>query len=403
MKLSEIKILYRCFESREDIKRAIASIEDGYVTVDDIDNGCYFWHERNVYSNDDFVVTGDGDVIDRDCSFFCVLSQSYWHDDDCVIVNVGRHQENCHRETVQNDSDFYYYDGEYYDSNALSRHDLVYVYDTCEVDSIYNVYYHESDGCYRSYEDEDEDEDEYLREYHSGGYNSLSFGGKKVKHRIGYEIEKEDEDVLESILIDDFESKTNYKWRKERDGSLSTGGYELISPTFDFNMKKIFEHIESNDVLVKHINANYSKRCGGHIHLSENGLTGSELFDKIKGYTPLFYALYYGRVDRDYCKGKKNEDLKKDNEKYQAIKIHDNRIEFRIISAVPNLDTLKWRTKLLRMILRYPTDDVVKAYYNVDTKFTNLLKQTYSDEKLAQLKQRFVKYTKQFENLDLCA
>jgi len=53
------------------------------------------------------------------------------------------------------------------------------------------------------------------------------------------------------------------------------------------------------------------------------------------------------------------------------------------------------------MILEHPTDDVIKAYYNVDTKFTKLLKQTYSDEKLIELKERFVKFTKQFEGIEV--
>ena len=167
------------------------------------------------------------------------------------------------------------------------------------------------------------------------------------------------------------------------------------------NIDKIFEHIESNKHLVSHINAEISSNCGGHIHLSEEGLSGDELFNKVKGYTPLFYALYYGRVNKSYCKGKKNDDLQNENEKYQAIKIHHNRVEFRIISAVPNVDTLKWRTKLLMMILQHPTDNIIKAYYNVDTKFTKLLKQVYSDEKLKELKERFIKFTREFEQLEI--
>jgi hypothetical protein len=191
-------------------------------------------------------------------------------------------------------------------------------------------------------------------------------------------------------------------WRKERDGSLDdNAGYELISPTFEFDIDKIFEYIESNNVLLDHINAKYSTSCGGHINLSEKDLSGEQLFDKIKGYTPLLYALYHGRVDKNYCKGKNNQDLKYENDKYQAIKIHNNRVEFRIISAVPNVTTLKWRCKLIMMILQHPTDDVIKAYYNVDTKFTKLLSQVYSPEKLIELKEIFIKFTKQFENLNI--
>lgn len=399
MKLSELKTIYKLFDNREDIKKVIASIKENYVNLSHIEDGCYFWHNGYAYCEDWWVIDGDGNLLDRDDSFYCELTNECWHCDDSVTVHVGRYQYSYYRYEVENYGNYHYYDDEYYDDDALSRHDLVVLEDTGEVYHIDDAWYHESDGCYRSYEEEEEDE--YLRDYHSGGYAKLSFGGKKVRYKIGYEIEKEDKNVLESITIDDFEHKTNYIWRKERDGSLDDGGYELISPTFDFNMTRIFEHIENNKILVDHINAKYSNRCGGHIHLSEEGLSGHELFDKIKGYTPLFYALYYGRVDKNYCKGKKNEDLKNENDKYQAIKIHHDRIEFRIISAVPNLDTLKWRTKLLRTILTYHTDDVAKAYYYVDTKFTGLLKQTYSNEKLAKLKERFVKFTKQFENVNI--
>jgi hypothetical protein len=43
----------------------------------------------------------------------------------------------------------------------------------------------------------------------------------------------------------------------------------------------------------------------------------------------------------------------------------------------------------------------MKAYYNVDTKFTKLLKQVYSDDKLVEVKQRFVNFTREFENLEI--
>jgi hypothetical protein len=52
-------------------------------------------------------------------------------------------------------------------------------------------------------------------------------------------------------------------------------------------------------------------------------------------------------------------------------------------------------------MLQNPTDDVIRAYYNVDTKFTKLLKQTYSNEKLAELKERFVKFTNKFEGIEI--
>ena len=55
----------------------------------------------------------------------------------------------------------------------------------------------------------------------------------------------------------------------------------------------------------------------------------------------------------------------------------------------------------MMMILKNPTNDVIKAYFNVDTKFTKLLKETYSDDKLLELKQRFINFTREFENINI--
>ena len=393
MTLTDLRILYECFDNdRHKVERAIFSIEQGYVDINEIETGDFFWNDNCIYSEENFVATYDGEVLDKDDAFYCEELDDYVNMDDTVTVYINRDQDICSLHYAE--ANYTLFRGDYYDEDALERNNIVYVYDTEEYDYSENVYWHEDDSEWKSYPEES-----YVRGYHNGSYHTLNFDNKS-KYKIGYEIEKEDENVRNSIDIEDFESNTDYIWRKEKDGSLDgDSGYELISPTFEFNIDKIFEHIEDHSDLVAHINADTSTSCGGHIHLSERGLSGEELFEKIKGYTPLFYALYYGRVDKNYSKAKSNVDLQRDNEKYQAIKIHHDRVEFRIISAVPNVKTLKWRSKLLMMILQNPTNDIIKAYYNVDTKFTKLLKQTYSDDKLLELKNRFVKYTKQFEGL----
>jgi len=400
MRLSELKILYEVLgEDRETISNAIASIALGYVTVDEFESGYYFRHRGNYYSDEQYVIDWYGNLLDRERAFYCQGYDEWFDECESVIVYEHRSEEIYSSRWAENRSELLPYRGNYYDSDALSYYELIIAQDTDEIMPECEAYYHANDSEYYTYPPDDNEE--FTRGYHDGSYK-LKLWDNKSKYRIGYEIEKEDEDVLRSINIQDFEDSTNHIWRKERDGSLNDdNGYELISPTFELNIDKIFELIEGNDILVRHINANTSSRCGGHIHLSQNGLSGNELFDKIKGYTPLFYALYYGRVNKTYCKGKNNKDLKEDNEKYQAIKIHSDRVEFRIISAVHNVNTLKWRTKLLMMILQNPTSDIIRAYYNVDTKFTKLLKQTYSDDKLVILKQRFVDFTAQFEGLDI--
>jgi hypothetical protein len=397
MTLTEVKDLYAHLDDdRTRVKIAISSIERGYICLEEIINYNYVFDGSIYYSGEDYVETRDGDIIPMNDSWYCEGLDEYVHYDDTSVCYEGRGETRYSTHWLEDNRDFTYFDGEYYDDYALDYNDLVWCEDIEEYRGRDSAYYCEETECYYS-----TNRESFVRGYHDGSYRTMDFDNKS-KYKIGYEIEKEDETVRNSIRINEFEEYTDFKWRKEKDGSLdSESGYELISPTFEFNIDKIFEHIEGNEQLVAHINAEISTSCGGHIHLSDSRLNGSELFNKIKGYTPLFYALYYGRVNRSYAKGKSNRDLENENEKYQAIKIHHDRVEFRIISAVPNVKTLKWRTKLLMMILQHPTDDIIKAYYNVDTKFTKLLKQTYSDEKLIELKERFIKFTKQFEDLDI--
>lgn len=136
--------------------------------------------------------------------------------------------------------------------------------------------------------------------------------------------------------------------------------------------------------------------------MSEVGLSGDELFDKVKGYNPLIYAMYHGRVGNRFCSGKSNDEMKQRKEKYQAIAIHDNRIEYRIISAVRNVENLKFRTKVLEFILNNPTDCPIQAFYNVHNNLRPILAEVYNtDEKFNDLSERIVKFTNDFENITI--
>lgn len=361
-----------------------------------IDGRVFIDRDGWYYSEDEYILLHNGEACCSDYARLCERYEEYYHEDDCRTVHIGRSEEIWSECAIRN-SDLIYYDCEYYDEDAADRRGIVYIEDLGEYGHQDDAYWNEDDGSYYSYS-----KTRYVREYHDGSYRTVNFDNTS-DYKIGFEIEKEDEGVKESIHISDFEDYTGNVWRKERDGSLdSDSGFELISPTFEFDIDKIFEHIEGNRQLVKHINASYGKNCGGHIHLSKGGLNGNQMFDDVSGYTPLLYSLYHGRVDKNYSKGKSNKDLVSENEKYQAIKIWPDRVEFRIISAVPNVATLKWRCRLLDLITQYPTNDVRKAYYYIDTKFKELLSEVYNtDYKMEALVSRIKSNTLKFEDVDL--
>lgn len=386
------------FESFEQLEKFKNGYIDGYISYNEFERGNY-WEQDGVLYNEDHVLTREGTISHVDDCNFCGGYEEYTTE-PVYTCHVG-----CRRSTQFDacrsyirENDFYEYEGEYYDSDAVSWYDLVFMFDG-NIEHVDNAYYWESDGEYHYEEDEYSSED-YVREYHETRQQDKVIFSKNPKFFIGIEVEKEDEDVKESILIDDFENAC-IGYRKEKDGSLDgCSGFEMITPPYELNAKKIIETIKENEILVRHFNADISKSCGGHINISEDGLTGEEFFEKIKGYTPLFNALYFKRLEGRWCKAKSNEKLVNDKEKYQSIRIHSNRVEFRLISALRNVEQLDWRLRLFELIVKNPTSCPREAFYIIHSKFKKHLKKVYKDN-FETLNARIIEMTKDFENINL--
>lgn len=401
MKTSEIRRIIAALPGgKQDWERAIESIGKDLCSIDDIENEEYIRDgDGRFYSSENYVELENGEICHDDDAGICFITEEIHRREDLYeirVVSFGRVVSEIATIDAIERNDFAEYEDTYYSREAMGYLDIVYCEDTDDYRRIGydDVFYHNSDGAYYSYEQE-----EYLRGYHDGSHREVHWRDSNTDFKIGLEIEKEDEDVLQSISIGDFEDETGGDWRKERDGSLYSDGFELVSPTMPLMPDKIKEYIMSMPILVDHINASYSGRCGGHINISMTDLDGYSLFDKIKGYTPLFYAMYYGRVGKDYCKAKSNISLKIQNEKYQAIKIHRNRIEFRIISAVRNLDNLMWRINLINLLCENMTDSISEAFYNANTKLRKHLQIVYNTkEKYDSLIERYRRFAVEYEN-----
>lgn len=409
LKLSEIRSLakwtgpylrdvIRCLnENGHNGEKLIISFSSGFISPKEYINDEVLTDDSGYYSENSYCRTIEGEVMHRDEAAYCEYYEDYTSDP--LRIYIGNSTQWWSRQAVDNSDDLHYYSGDYYDYNALERHDLVIMPDGT-VEDRGDVYYNEDTDEYQYHEPRPR-EPEYIRGYHNGGITWNPFTDSP-RFYIGYEIEKEDKEVKQSIEIKTFEEKCP-GWRKEYDASLDrVSGYELVSPAFELIPDKIAEAITSNPVVLAHVNAKENRdSCGGHINVSEAGLTGSELFDRMKGYTPLFYALYHKRVNKDCSKGKSNKDLKETNEKYQAIRIHSRHLEYRIISAVPNLETLLWRTELFNLLLNNQTGDPLQGFFNSQSILKSHLQIMYKGSRFDTLTKRLVKFTAKFEGLDM--
>jgi hypothetical protein len=258
--------------------------------------------------------------------------------------------------------------------------------------------YEENTPEYQEREEEEEEEDKrdyYTDEYHSNGtkyYPDIIDN----RFRIGFEIEKEDEDVKESITISDFRSVLPL-WRKERDGSLDdSSGYELISPVFPLDVNLIEEHIKSSHILKSHINADFSDSCGGHINISDSNSTPETLYDNLSGYFSILYALYPKRVSHGYCKGYSKDYMKKESGKRLAINMKNDRIELRIFPAVRSVKNLLFRLRLVEFMMQNPATCLGEIDFYRLNKILSEIHDT--EEKKFQFMERVTKYEETITN-----
>lgn len=185
------------------------------------------------------------------------------------------------------------------------------------------------------------------------GYHSISAiweTTSRAMYRFGIEAEKEDLSGKHicQVYQGNREEFLPNSWRAERDGSLGTYGFELISPIYNLANDVYKQHL-SEPVLNYLIHSPVSFACGGHITVSKYNATSQWYIDKAAQIIPLLYALYPKRAKRrGYSKFYTKNDYA---ERYNAINLgHSDRMEIRIFSAIKNLKQLEWRVKLLRIL-----------------------------------------------------
>lgn len=268
-------------------------------------------------------------------------------------------------------------------------------YTVCE--SNLDYIYCDDDGRYY-YHEENIPQPKYVDNYHSqSSYSQHLKDAKNTTFNIGFEAEKEDVSVKESIYIDDFKNMCS-GWRKESDSSLDDdSGFELISPIFKMDADAIYKHIKENSTLSNHINADISRNCGGHMTISCDILSSDELFDSISGYIPIIFAMYYGRLSNGYCEPKTKQ-YTKDYRNRNAIHIKNSAcIEFRVFSAIKNLNQLHFRLSLMQFILENSTPDFTTAKENIRGIYDSLFKYIYSPEQFNRMLNRSEVYATDYE------
>jgi hypothetical protein len=220
----------------------------------------------------------------------------------------------------------------------------------CEADGDYyhqddegeNIFWSDRNEEYRLEEDRSNNR---LHEYHSGFRRD--FTSRDTTYTIGFEVEKEDDDPLDTW---DLDAVDETGWCRESDGSLSDyNGFELVSPIYDLNDPLLDSALEGR-ILRDHINADWGANCGGHINVGKRGVSGDDFFDSIQAFVPLFLTIWRHRITNHYSQIQRKPENYKRAGKYSAVNIQSRYIEFRLPPAFKNVTNLLWRRDLMRIM-----------------------------------------------------
>jgi predicted Fe-Mo cluster-binding NifX family protein len=344
----------------------------------------------NYYDEDSVLFQCLKGILDNNEDYI-LYDDSYYHIDNCREGYID------YKNTELIPTRYLYeYCGDYYTKEALCEHNLIYyhgdIYDRddfvyCEDSGneihVDDAFYCDSTEAWYEYEDSIKERNG-LKGYHQSEIKDKS---NNSEYKIGFEIEKEDD------YFSDFSKLRDFGFDAERDGSLNDEGFEIISPIYDLMNMDSFNSDMNN--IKSYIDAEYSSNCGGHINVSIIGKEAAEIFELIKGYLPLLYAMYPNRIENRFCKAKKVNEFN-DSERYEAINFTKGHIlEFRIFSAVKNVNNLRFRYKLIQYMFknqRKGAASVIRMLLT-DSELKEILLSVYSLEKYNLLTERAIKYT----------
>jgi len=170
-------------------------------------------------------------------------------------------------------------------------------------------------------------------------------GDYEAKFTIGFEVEK---NQLHRGAVREYELFCGF----ERDGSC---GYEAVThvlpllPSGQWRTK-VYDMMHKAEKIIDDRYSPSDRRCGGHITIAVDGLTGEQLREAVRKYSGIIYALFRNRLKNSYC-GSNNrmqtsQEAQHYHHKYQVALVKGNCLEFRLPSRFESVKQMMRRYEL---------------------------------------------------------
>jgi hypothetical protein len=186
--------------------------------------------------------------------------------------------------------------------------------------------------------------------------NALRFDGQGFASRftIGFEVEK---NMLSRGAVKEYELFCGF----EQDGSC---GYEAVThilpllPASTWR-NKVFDMMHKAERIIDDRWSPSDKRCGGHITISVEGMSGAELRDSIRKNVGIIHALFRHRIKNYFCTNNQNmvdsdtSNVGGYHHKYQLALVKGDLLEFRLPSKFESVKQMMRRYELFYEVVNF--------------------------------------------------
>ena len=202
------------------------------------------------------------------------------------------------------------------------------------------------------------------------------------KYTIGFEIEKT---VLFRSAVKEYPLFCGF----ERDGSC---GYEAVTHVLPLLPKslwrtKVFNMFKQAEKIIDDRYSPSDHKCGGHITIAVDGMSGYELQQAIRKNAGIIYALFRMRLSNNYCRFDIFMDADEprglsvhNSSKYRVSKVMTDCLEFRIPSRVQSVKQMMRRYELMYEIVDFSINNPNGSFSTLLKKVTPIIKSMYEGD-----------------------
>lgn len=225
---------------------------------------------------------------------------------------------------------------------------------------------------------------------------------------IGFEVEKNE---LNRGAVKEYELFCGF----ERDGSC---GYEAVTHVLPLlpNGKwktKVFDMMLKAEKIIDDRYSPSDRKCGGHITIACDGLTGVELMEFIRQHSGIVLALFRKRLTNAFCGANRrlqtgrydimysSADCSRYNSngyhsKYQTALMKDNCVEFRVPSKFESVKQMMRRYELFYELINFSVNSPNRSHSSFLKRIEPIILSMYNGDK--EKTDEILQLSKSFQN-----